>query len=487
VPPSTHVDTAPIPIVSPTIPPSLDYTPASPDYSLASDTKSDPSEDSSSDHIPPLPATSSFLSSTDDYLDSDIPDTPPSPTHGTSFTETTLSTQRSPAASGRTGRNLEANGPNSMGFDMSKVECYNCHRKEHFVRECRSPKDTGRNGAAEPQRRNVPSFQAEEEPTNYALMAFSSSSSSSDNESKHVPIIIVRLVTTAVLKIKVTRPRQVKPIITKPNSPTRRHINRSPSPKASNSPPRVTDVKALVVNAAQGNMSYLSNFEEFNGGYVAFDGNPKGGKISRKGRYLEENGPNSMGFDMSKVECYNYHRKEHFVRECRSPKDTRRNGAAEPQRRSVLVKTSTSNALLRDNALVSLRQNLEKAEQEKDDLKLKLEKFQTSSKNLSDLLTSQTHAKTGLGYNSQVFTRAMFDCDEYLSSESDESFPPVLFIIVTTAVLKIKATRPRQVKPIITKPNSPTRRHINRSPSSKASNSPPRVTAVKALVVNAAQ
>nr|GFD23293.1 hypothetical protein [Tanacetum cinerariifolium]GFD23310.1 hypothetical protein [Tanacetum cinerariifolium] len=28
------------------------------------------------------------------------------------------------------------------------------------------------------------------------------------------------------------------------------------------------------------NMSYLSDFEELNGGYVAFGGNPKGGKIS---------------------------------------------------------------------------------------------------------------------------------------------------------------------------------------------------------------
>nr|GFB84623.1 ribonuclease H-like domain-containing protein [Tanacetum cinerariifolium] len=29
-----------------------------------------------------------------------------------------------------------------------------------------------------------------------------------------------------------------------------------------------------------GNMSYLSDFEKINGGYVAFDGNPKGGKIT---------------------------------------------------------------------------------------------------------------------------------------------------------------------------------------------------------------
>nr|GEV08296.1 integrase, catalytic region, zinc finger, CCHC-type, peptidase aspartic, catalytic [Tanacetum cinerariifolium] len=33
-----------------------------------------------------------------------------------------------------------------------------------------------------------------------------------------------------------------------------------------------------------GNMSYLSNFEELNGGYVTFGGNPKGGKISGKGK-----------------------------------------------------------------------------------------------------------------------------------------------------------------------------------------------------------
>nr|GEW89618.1 hypothetical protein [Tanacetum cinerariifolium] len=179
-------------------------------------------------------------------------------------------------------------------------------------------------------------------------------------------------------------------------------------------------------------------------------------------RNLGENGPTSMGFDMSKGGCYNCHRKGHFTSECWSPKDTRRNGAAEPQRRNVPVETSTSNALvsqcdglgscdwsfqadevptnyalmafissssssnneLRDNALVVLRQNLEKAEQERDDLKFKLEKFQTTSKNLSEVLASQTNDKLGLGYNTQVFTHSMFDCDHYLTSKSDDSLPP---------------------------------------------------------------
>ncbi|GJY87883.1 ribonuclease H-like domain-containing protein [Tanacetum coccineum] len=110
-PPTTHTDTTVtpteiptvLPTVLPTVPPSPDHTPAlpditpaSPDYSPASDTESDPSEDPSSDHIPPLPAISPFLSSADDTTDSDTPDTPPSPTHGTPFTEITPSTQRSP-------------------------------------------------------------------------------------------------------------------------------------------------------------------------------------------------------------------------------------------------------------------------------------------------------------------------------------------------------------------------------------------------------
>nr|GFB72312.1 hypothetical protein [Tanacetum cinerariifolium] len=68
--------------------------------------------------------------------------------------------------------------------------------------------------------------------------------------------------------------------------------------------------------------------------------------LQKTGRNLGVNGPTSMGFDMAKVECYNCHRKCHFARECRSPKDSRRTVVAEPQRRSVPVETSTSNALV---------------------------------------------------------------------------------------------------------------------------------------------
>nr|GFC50912.1 hypothetical protein [Tanacetum cinerariifolium] len=52
--------------------------------------------------------------------------------------QTAMLTMRARRFLQKTGRNLGANGPTSMGFDMAKVECYNCHRKGHFSRECRN-------------------------------------------------------------------------------------------------------------------------------------------------------------------------------------------------------------------------------------------------------------------------------------------------------------------------------------------------------------
>nr|GEU49420.1 hypothetical protein [Tanacetum cinerariifolium] len=79
--------------------------------------------------------------------------------------------------------------------------------------------------------------------------------------------------------------------------------------------------------------------------------------------------------------------------------------------------------MLRDNALLELRKKFEKAKKERDDLKLTLENFQTSSKNLGKLLECQVSDKTSLGYDSQVFNSQVFDCEELHSHELDNSVP----------------------------------------------------------------
>ncbi|GJS89211.1 putative ribonuclease H-like domain-containing protein [Tanacetum coccineum] len=96
-----------------------------------------------------------------------------------------------------TGRKHTVNGNKTIGFNKSKVECYNCHKREHFARECRAPRNQD-NKNKEISRRSVPVETTtsialvscdglggynwndqEEEGPNYALMAFSSSSPNS--------------------------------------------------------------------------------------------------------------------------------------------------------------------------------------------------------------------------------------------------------------------------------------------------------------------
>nr|GEW83302.1 retrovirus-related Pol polyprotein from transposon TNT 1-94 [Tanacetum cinerariifolium] len=195
--------------------------------------------------------------------------------------------------------------------------------------------------------------------------------------SRLVPLTTSRLVTTAVPQTKVQHQRPTKHGITKAHSPVRRPINLRPSPTHSNFHQKVCAVKATQVNVIQGvkgnwgnpqhdlkdkgvinsgcsrhmigNISYLSDFEEINREYVAFGGNPKGGKI--------------IGLESVEARIVVYQQNENVF--------------------EVDIKLLKLDVMLRENALVELRKKFEKAEQERDYLKLKLDKFQTSSKNLN--------------------------------------------------------------------------------------------------------
>nr|GEV29676.1 hypothetical protein [Tanacetum cinerariifolium] len=68
----------------------------------------------------------------------------------------------------RNGRNLGANGTDTIAFDLSKVECNNCHRRGHFARKCRSPRD---NRNKDTPRRTIPAEISTSNDLVYQLMS----------------------------------------------------------------------------------------------------------------------------------------------------------------------------------------------------------------------------------------------------------------------------------------------------------------------------
>ncbi|GJR59292.1 ribonuclease H-like domain-containing protein [Tanacetum coccineum] len=72
-------------------------------------------------------------------------------------------------------RKLDMTNKERIGFDKSKVECFNCQKKGHFARECRAPRNQD-NRNKEPTRRTMPV----EESTSNALVSHSSSSTNSE-------------------------------------------------------------------------------------------------------------------------------------------------------------------------------------------------------------------------------------------------------------------------------------------------------------------
>ncbi|GKB05915.1 putative ribonuclease H-like domain-containing protein [Tanacetum coccineum] len=226
----------------------------------------------------------------------------------------------------KTGRKISANGFETIGFNKSKMECYNCHKRGHFLRECGAPRE------------NRNKEHAEEGPTNFALMAYTSSGSTSSSSSDSE----VSTCSKACLKSYET---------------LKEHYD---------------------------NLTKDFNKSQLNVGAY------KAGLESVEAR-LDVYKKNEVVFEED-------------------------------------IKILKLDIKLRDNALTELRKKFEKAEKERDDLKLTLEKFENSSKNLSKLLDSQVcdKFKTGVGFDSQVVDSQVFDSqenDRYKTSEGYHAVP----------------------------------------------------------------
>ncbi|GJU06408.1 ribonuclease H-like domain-containing protein [Tanacetum coccineum] len=251
--------------------------------------------------------------------------------------------------------NLNFNGKETVGFDKTKVECYNCHKRGHFARECRAPRNQGnRNGDA--PRRIVPvetpadslvvqdgicgydwSYQPEEGPTDFALMAHLSSGSSSSSSSNTE----VQNCSKECLESYQSLQKQF-------------------------------DQQREVLSKANLEIiAYQLGLESLEARIV----------IHQKNEAVYEEDIAFLKYDVK----------------------------------------------VRDNSITELKNQLAEALREKDDLKLKLEKFETSSMKLTKLINSQisVNNKSGVGFDSQMNENELHDChlnkSEVFESASDSS------------------------------------------------------------------
>nr|GEW93014.1 hypothetical protein [Tanacetum cinerariifolium] len=146
--------------------------------------------------------------------------------------------------------------------------------------------------------------------------------------------------------------------------------------------------------------------------------------LKKTRRKLTVNGNETLGFDMSKVECYNCHMRGHFARECRALRnqDTK---YKESTRRSVPMETPTLTDLAScdEIAIKELRRKLEVAQKGKDGIQLTIEKHENASKSLNKLIDCQIvdNCSKGLGYESYNVVPPPYT-GNFMPSKSDLSF-----------------------------------------------------------------
>ncbi|GKB86039.1 putative ribonuclease H-like domain-containing protein [Tanacetum coccineum] len=232
----------------------------------------------------------------------------------------------------RTGRNLDFKEKRPVSLDKSKIECYNCHRKGHFARECRSGRSQGRRPYGDNGRSNAQTTESssqalvaqdglggydwsndfEVEPVNYALMAISSSSSSSSSENK-------------------------------------------------------------VQNCSK---QCLESFKTLQKNYDTEREKHNKAKLEIRGYEiaLESLEARILGHEKNELAWGERYEFQNYDLKCREIK------------------------------INNLNLELEKVVKERDELKLKIEKWEGSSKNLTKILNSQmsTHDKNGLGFGTQM-------------------------------------------------------------------------------------
>nr|GEY12065.1 hypothetical protein [Tanacetum cinerariifolium] len=351
-----------------------------------------------------------------------------------------------------------------------------------ITRECRSPKDSRRNGDVESQRRTIPvetstsnalvsqcdgvgsydwSYQAKEEPINYALMAFLSLSSSSDNE---LP--------------SCSKASEARLLVYKQNESIFKENIKLHNIKVQLRDNALVTLRQKLEKAEQVFTRAMFDCDD----YLSFESDESWPPSSLYDRFQPSDGYHAVPlpytgtfmppkpdlvFNTSPTAVETDHPAFNHV-EISIPADTPKPASPKP----------TSSGKRKNRKACFVCKSLDHL----------IKHCNYHAKKMAQP-TPKNHAHRGTHKQYAPLTHINPQKHMVPAAVLTQSKPISITTVrpISADVPKIQVTRPCHAKPIVTKFTSPIRRHLTRSPSQKASNSPPRVTAVKAPVVSAAQ
>ncbi|GKA28190.1 ribonuclease H-like domain-containing protein [Tanacetum coccineum] len=171
--------------------------------------------------------------------------------------------------------------------------------------------------------------------------------------------------------------------------------------------------------------------------------------LNKTRRKINANGSKTIGFNKSKVECYNLETTETKALVAQDGlgydwsdqvEEGPINFALMAYTSSGAYKAGLESVEARLDVYKKNEKEIKKAEKERDDLKLTLEKFGNSSKNLSKLLEIQVSDKfkTGVGYDSQVVDNQVFNSQVNDKHKTGEGYHASITSVPAFATSEVK-------------------------------------------------
>nr|GEU54465.1 ribonuclease H-like domain-containing protein [Tanacetum cinerariifolium] len=163
----------------------------------------------------------------------------------------------------KTGRKLDLNCKETVSFDKTKIKCYNCYMRGHFAIECRAPRNQ------ENRNRDAPRWNAPKDTSTTNALVVQDGIAAILTKYGQVPVNAAKQrshrETTSV-----SASRRVNTAATRPNG----------NPHYALHDQEIFD--SVCSRHLNRNKSYLTNYQEIDCKFIAFGGNAKGGKITRK-------------------------------------------------------------------------------------------------------------------------------------------------------------------------------------------------------------